>query len=147
MIVEDPNATGTMPLEQAGRGLVGAAGEEPELRDVFTGFRADTPWLFLNIDRDAAHSMGVSVAEVINALQVFFGSLYVNDFNLFGRTWQVNVQADERFRKKIADLKRLRVKSARIEQDNLIAAQRREPHARWPRRRKTRWCPWPGSFP
>jgi multidrug efflux pump len=68
--------------------------------------------------------MGISVGEVIGTLQVYFGSLYVNDFNLFGRTWQVNVQADERFRKKIADLKRLRVKSARIEQDNQIAALR-----------------------
>ena len=48
--------------------------------------------------------MGVSVGEIINALQVYFGSLYVNDFNLFGRTWQVNVQADVQFRKRASDL-------------------------------------------
>ncbi len=123
LIIEDPNATGATALEQAGRDLVTAASEEPELRDVFTGFRADTPWLFLNIDRDAAQTMGVSVGEIINTLQVYFGSLYVNDFNLFGRTWQVNVQADERFRKKIIDMKKLRVKSSRIDDENQMAMQ------------------------
>jgi multidrug efflux pump len=123
MIVEDPNASGATALERAGRSVVAAAGEESQVRDVFTGFRADTPWLYLNIDRDAANTMGVNVAEVINALQVFFGSLYVNDFNLFGRTWQVNVQADDKFRKKIADLKKVRVKSSRIEDENQMAAQ------------------------
>ncbi|MCE9565555.1 MAG: multidrug efflux RND transporter permease subunit [Planctomycetes bacterium] len=124
LIVEDPNATGAQALEEAGRLIVAAAEQEPELRDVFTGFRADTPWLTLNIDRDAAQTMGVSVSEIVNALQVYFGSLYVNDFNLFGRTWQVNVQGDERFRKQIADLKRLRVKSARVEAENRVAAER-----------------------
>ncbi|MBA4187662.1 MAG: transporter [Planctomycetaceae bacterium] len=124
MIIEDPNATGAQALEEAGRQVVATAAQEPELRDVFTGFRADTPWLSLNIDRDAAQTMGVSVSEVVNALQVYFGSLYVNDFNLFGRTWQVNVQGEERFRKQIADLKRLRVKSARVEAENRIASER-----------------------
>jgi len=124
MIVEDPSDTGARALEQAGRGLVDAASEKAELRDVFTGFRADTPWLYLNIDRDAAQSMGVSVSEVVNAMQVYFGSLYVNDFNLYGRTWQVNVQADEKFRKKVVDLKRLRVKSSRAEEENQLAALR-----------------------
>jgi multidrug efflux pump len=124
LIVEDPNNTGTRSLEEAGRNLVAAANEEPELRDAFTGFRADTPWLRLNIDRDAALTMGVSVAEIVNALQVYFGSLYVNDFNLFGRTWQVNVQADQQFRRFTSDLKRLRVKSARVETENRIASER-----------------------
>jgi multidrug efflux pump len=111
LIVEDPTVTGPRELESAGRDLVAAAREEHELRDVFTGFRADAPWLYLHIDRDAAQTMGVSVGDVIDALQVFFGSLYINDFNLFGRTWQVNVQADVPFRRRAADLKRLRVKN------------------------------------
>jgi multidrug efflux pump len=123
LIVEDPNDTGATALEQAGRAVVEAAREEPQLRDVFTGFRADTPWLFLDIDRDAAQARGVEIAEIINSLQVYFGSLYVNDFNLFGRTWQVNVQADDQFRRKIADLKKVRVKSARIEQENQLLVQ------------------------
>ncbi|MBA4063284.1 MAG: transporter [Isosphaera sp.] len=124
LMVEDPNATGAAALEEAGRGLVAAAGEEAQLRDVFTGFRADAPWLYLNIDRDAARTMGVEVSDVVSALQVYFGSLYVNDFNLFGRTWQVNVQADEPFRRRAADLKRLRVRSARAEEQNRLAAER-----------------------
>jgi multidrug efflux pump len=131
LIVEDPNDTGARALEDAGRTLVTDASDikdpatnEPLLHDVFTGFRADTPWLYLDIDRDAAQTMGVSVGEIINTLQVYFGSLYVNDFNLFGRTWQVNVQADDRFRKQITDLKKLRVKSARIDEENQMAAAR-----------------------
>ena len=113
MVIEDPGATGLKPLEEAGRNTVEAAKQEEDLRDVFTGFRADTPWLFLEIDRVAAQSMGVPVGEIINALQVYFGSLYVNDFNRFGRTWQVNVQAESKFRRQIADLKRIRVKNPR----------------------------------
>ena len=55
--------------------------------------------------------MGVSMGEVFNTLQVYLGSLYVNDFNRFGRTWQVNVQADANFRKQIDDLKQLKVRN------------------------------------
>ena len=57
--------------------------------------------------------MGVSMAEVFNTLQVYLGSLYVNDFNRFGRTWQVNVQGDADFRKQIEDLKQLKVRNER----------------------------------
>ena len=85
--------------------------QTPGLRDLFTSFRANTPWLYLDIDRTAAKTMGVSMAEVFNTLQVYLGSLYVNDFNLFGRTWQVNVQAEQDFREQIDDLKQLKVRS------------------------------------
>jgi multidrug efflux pump len=121
LVVEDRGDTGPEELEKVARGLVDAANEEKEqtaanpaagkVRDAFTGFRADTPWLQLHIDRDAAQLMGVTVSEIVNALQVYYGSLYVNDFNLFGRTWQVNVQADEKFRRRPPDLKRLQVKN------------------------------------
>ena len=66
------------------------------LSGLFTSFRANTPWLYLDIDRDKAKLAGVSIAELFNTLQVYLGSLYVNDFNLFGRTWQVNVQVAPR---------------------------------------------------
>ena len=124
MIVEDRGDTGAEELEKVGRSIVDATNDAaenglvdpvagpPVVRDAFTGYRADTPWLSLNIDRDAAQMMGVAVGDIVSALQVYFGSLYVNDFNLFGRTWQVNVQADERFRRRAPDLKRLRVKNA-----------------------------------
>ena len=67
------------------------------LQGLFSSFRADTPWLFLDIDRTQAKMMGVPFSEINSTLQVYLGSYYVNDFNRFGRTWQVNVQADARF--------------------------------------------------
>jgi multidrug efflux pump subunit AcrB len=87
----------------------------PGLRGLFTSFRADTTWLYLDIDRFAAKMMGVSIGDLFNTLQVYFGSLYVNDFNRFGRTWQVNVQADAKFRMRVDDLKRLKVRNDRGE--------------------------------
>ena len=66
----------------------------PGLEGVFTSLRANTPWLYLDIDRVKAKSMGVSLNDVFNTLQIYMGSLYVNNFNEFGRSWQVNVQAD-----------------------------------------------------
>jgi multidrug efflux pump subunit AcrB len=80
---------------------------------LFTSFRANTPWLYLNIDRIQAKMMAVSMAEVFNTLQVYLGSLYVNDFNRFGRTWQVNVQASSDFRKDTDDLRQLAIRSDR----------------------------------
>lgn len=85
--------------------------QAPQLEGLFTSFRANTPWLYLDIDRQRVKTMGVSMSEVFNTLQVYFGSLYVNDFNRFGRTWQVNVQADADFRKQIADLKQLKIRN------------------------------------
>ena len=90
-----------------------ASGNPAYLRNLFTSFRANTPWLFLDIDRAKLSTMGVSMREVFNTLQVYLGSLYVNDFNQFGRTWQVNVQGDANFRKQIEDLKQLKIRSER----------------------------------
>jgi multidrug efflux pump subunit AcrB len=84
-----------------------------EISGLFTSFRANTPWLDLKIDRTKARLLGVSIAELFNTLQVYLGSLYVNDFNLFGRTWQVNVQGQSDFRKQIEDLRQLKVRSER----------------------------------
>jgi len=118
LIVEDPGATESKELEAAGLALALRAGKEGELRDVFSGFRADTPWLFLEVNRVAAQVMGVPVSEIVSALQVYFGSLYVNDFNRFGRTWQVNLQAAVKYRKTEADLKRIRVKNPKATDPN-----------------------------
>jgi multidrug efflux pump len=82
---------------------------------LFTSFRANTPWLNLDIDREMVKTMGVSMSEVFNTLQVYLGSLYINDFNLFGRTWQVNVQADAKFRRRLEDLKLLKFRNDRGE--------------------------------
>ena len=96
----------------------------PGLPGLFTSFRANTPWLFLDIDRDKVKTMGVSMGEVFNTLQVYLGSLYVNDFNRFGRTWQVNVQGDANFRKQIEDLQ--------AAQDPQRAGRDGAASARWP---------------
>jgi multidrug efflux pump len=115
LVVLDPSGTGGTDLEEAGRQLVASGAESPELRDTFTGFRADTPWLFLDIDREKAQARGVLVGEIINCLQIYLGSLYVNDFNKFGRTWQENVQAEAGFRQTVPDVMRLKVKNSKNE--------------------------------
>jgi multidrug efflux pump len=122
LVIEDPGASEPAELEAAGRGVMDAASGEPELRDVFSGFRADTPWLYLDINRIAAQVMGVPVSEIVNAIQVYFGSLYVNDFNRFGRTWQVNLQANLKYRKQVGDLKHIRVKNPKAPEtgDNMV---------------------------
>ena len=76
------------------RGLLVAANQRPELGGVFSTYAADTPQVYLDIDRDKAQVLGVKITDIFNALQSTMGSFYVNDFNLFGRTWQVNVQSD-----------------------------------------------------
>jgi multidrug efflux pump len=120
LVIEDRGDAGRVELEKAARSIIDAThaaesddgGPPGQVRDAFTGYRADTPWLELKIDRDAAQRMGVAVGDIVSSLQMYFGSLYVNDFNLYGRTWQVNVQADDHYRRRAADLKRLRVKNA-----------------------------------
>ncbi|MCS7270072.1 MAG: efflux RND transporter permease subunit [Gemmataceae bacterium] len=110
LVILDPSAGPAQELEQAARSLTATARQQPQWREVFTGFRADSPWLYLDIDRTAAYTLGVSTAEILNALQVYFGSYYINDFNLFGRTWQVNVQADAAFRDRLSGFRSIWVK-------------------------------------
>ncbi len=104
---------GQKPLELAAvmRGLLVTANQQPELAGVFSTFAADTPQVYLDIDRDKAKVLGVKISDIFNALQSTLGGFYVNDFNLFGRTWQVNVQADSRFRNSIEDIYRIYVRS------------------------------------
>ena len=112
IIIEDRGDMGSAVLQEVGEKIVDRASHEVTgLQGLFSSFRADTPWLFLDIDRDQAKTMGVSMAEVFNMLQVYLGSLYINDFNRFGRTWQVNVQADAQYRKQSEDLKQFKVRN------------------------------------
>ena len=94
------------------RGLLVTANQQPELAGVFSTFAADTPQVFLDIDRDKAQVLGVKISDIFNALQSSLGGFYVNDFNLFGRTWQVNIQAEGRFRDGIDDIYRVYVRGA-----------------------------------
>ena len=93
------------------RGLVVAANQQPELAAVFTTFAADTPQIYLDIDRDKAQVLGVRTADIFNALQSTLGSFFINNFNVFGRTWQVNVQAETPSRESVEDIYRVYVRN------------------------------------
>ncbi len=111
MIVEDHGDSGLGALQRAGETIVEKGKQDPQLQGLFSSFRADTPWLFLDIDRTQAKMMGVPFSEINSTLQVYLGSYYVNDFNRFGRTWQVNLQGDARFREQAHDLKLLKIRT------------------------------------
>ena len=104
---------GQKPSEIAAvmRGLLATANQQPELSGVFSTFAADTPQIRLDLDRDKVQVLGIQVSDVFNALQSTLGGFFINDFNLFGRVWQVNVQADSRFRDVIEDIYRVYVRS------------------------------------
>jgi hydrophobe/amphiphile efflux-1 (HAE1) family protein len=111
IVIEDRGDTGPELLQSIADKTVAAGNSSAELRDLFSSFRANTPWLYLDIDRSAAKRMGLDIGDLFNTLQVYLGSLYVNDFNRFGRTWQVNVQAAAEFRNQIDDLKRVKIRN------------------------------------
>ncbi len=92
--------------------MVIGGNQRPELAGVFSTFSANTPQIYLDIDREKAQALGVKISDIFNALQSTLGGYYVNDFNLFGRTWQVNVQAETPFRSRIEDILRIYVRSA-----------------------------------
>jgi HAE1 family hydrophobic/amphiphilic exporter-1 len=94
-------------------GLTVAANQQRELAGVFSTYAANTPQIFLDIDRDKAQVLGVKISDIFNALQSTLGSYYVNDFNVFGRTWQVNIQADEQFRDQVSDIDSIYVRNAK----------------------------------
>ncbi|HEY1066221.1 MAG TPA: efflux RND transporter permease subunit, partial [Pirellulales bacterium] len=91
--------------------LVADGNKQPGLVGLVNNFRARTPQLFVEVDRAKAKTMGVPLTEVFDALQAYLGSYYVNDFNRFGRTWQVNVQADAPFRMDADSVRQLKVRN------------------------------------
>ncbi|MEM7074441.1 MAG: multidrug efflux RND transporter permease subunit [Pseudomonadota bacterium] len=92
-------------------GFVSGANADNRLSGVYTTFNATTPQLYLNIDREKLQTLGVSLDSLFLVLQANLGGYYVNDINLFGRTWQVNVEADEAFRNRTDDINRLHVRN------------------------------------
>ena len=106
---------GAEPAEVAAvaRGLVFAANQNPSLSRVFTTYSASTPQLYLDLDREKVQTLGVNLADVFSALQSVLGGYYVNDFNLFGRTWQVNIQGEAIERARIDDIYRINVRNAK----------------------------------
>jgi hydrophobe/amphiphile efflux-1 (HAE1) family protein len=106
--------SGAEPEDLAGvaRGLMIAAQSEPRLAGVFTTYGASTPQVYLDIDRERAQTLGISINDIFSTLQATMGGAYINDFNQFGRTWQVKVQASAAERMNIDDIFRVRVRSS-----------------------------------
>ncbi len=111
LVVEDRGNLGLAELQRVSDEIVAEGNRTPGLQGLFNSSRFDTPWVFLDVDRTKCLSLGVSVSEVFDALQYNFGSFYVNNFNEFGRNWQVNVQADPQFRDRVRDVGQLQVRS------------------------------------
>jgi hydrophobe/amphiphile efflux-1 (HAE1) family protein len=112
MMVQDQQGLGSAALAAAAQDLAGAANGVPGLAGVFTPFSSGTPTVFADIDRVKAEKLGVSPDKVFEALQVYLGSAYINDFNYLGRTYQVMAQADGRFRNTIDDIAHLKTRNA-----------------------------------
>ena len=112
MRIEDRLGRGPELLAAATDELVAAARKAPGLTQVFSPYTANTPQVFVDIDRVKAQKLGVPIQNVTDAVETYFGSTYVNDFNILGRTYHVTAQADLPFRKEAADLARLRTRNA-----------------------------------
>ncbi|MFO0805595.1 MAG: multidrug efflux RND transporter permease subunit [Gemmataceae bacterium] len=111
VMVRDKSAAGLAPLQAAADGLVADGNQTPGLVGLFTPFRSNTPQMFVDVDRTKCMSMGVPLNDVFLTLQVYLGGYYTNDFNQFGRTWQVNLQADPARRLLPEDVKQLKVRN------------------------------------
>src|SRR5579875_2107560 len=112
MMVEDRSGAGPAALQGAVYAMMGAAAKTPGLQQVFSLFETATPQIYLDIDRTKAQMLGVNMPDVFNALQVYIGGFYVNDFNLFGRTFRVQAQAAWPYRLEPQDVLNLRVRNA-----------------------------------
>ncbi len=105
-----PAAT-SQQLSQVADSLVDAARKQPELANVVSTFRGSVPAYNIHMDLDKLQTLGVPVTDAYNALQTFLGGLYVNDFNRFGHTWQVLIQAEPEFRNRPSDIDRFYVRT------------------------------------
>jgi multidrug efflux pump len=113
LYVEDRANLGPEALYGATWGTIGAAYATNVLQGVYSTYQINVPQIDLDVDRVKAKSLGVSLSSLYETLQVYLGSLYVNDFNQFGRTYQVVAQADSKFRDGADDIRRLKVRNER----------------------------------
>ncbi len=112
MQIEDRAGFGYQTLDEVTKAFLGKAYQTPELAGLFSSFQINVPQLYADLDRAKAEQLGVSVTDVFETLQIYLGSLYVNDFNAFGRTYSVRVQADAKFRSQAEDIGQLKVRSS-----------------------------------
>jgi len=110
-VLMDMGSSDPKALGRTLRGLTVAANQDPQLRRVFSTFSDSAPSIYLDIDRDKVQILGVALSDVFQALQASLGGYYVNDMNLFGRTWQVQVQAEGTDRASVNDIYRINVRS------------------------------------
>jgi multidrug efflux pump len=112
MELEDRAGLGEGELFQAAQTLLGKAYQTPQLAGLFSGFQINVPQLYLDVDREKVKQEGILLTDLFQTVQVYLGSLYVNDFNRFGRTYQVIVQADAPFRATAENIPQLKVRNA-----------------------------------
>jgi multidrug efflux pump len=112
LYLEDRGSLGYEALDQATKAFLAKAYQAPELAGLFSTYQVNVPQLYADIDRTKARQLGVPVTEVFDTMQVYLGSLYVNDFNKFGRTYSVRVQADAPYRARAEDVGLLKVRSS-----------------------------------
>jgi hydrophobe/amphiphile efflux-1 (HAE1) family protein len=111
-MVEDRANGDVEQLQAATQGLLGAAFQRPEIGFAQTSFRTSVPQYNVEVNLEKVQTLGIPVTDVYNALQTFLGGLYVNDFNRFGRTWRVLLQAEPEYRYRPEDVKRFYVRTS-----------------------------------
>lgn len=109
--IEDRAGFGYEALNEATQAFLAKARQAPELAGLFSSYQVNVPQLFADIDRTKARQLGVAVTDVFDTMQIYLGSIYVNDFNKFGRTYTVRVQADAPYRARAEDVGHLKVRS------------------------------------
>ncbi|MCM2439058.1 efflux RND transporter permease subunit [Agrobacterium vitis] len=125
--LEDRAGLGYQALDEATKAVLAKAYQTPELTGLFSSFQINVPQLYADLDRAKAEQLGVSVTDVFQTLQIYLGSLYVNDFNAFGRTYSVRAQADAKFRATSDNIGQLKVRSASGQMIPLSALLRVDP--------------------
>jgi len=115
MQIQDRGHEGFTALNNAVGAMLQAGRQSPDLVGLFTSYQNNVPQLYADIDRVKAKSQGISMSEIFETMQTYLGSLYVNDLNLFGRTYQVITQADSPFRRLPEQIGRLKIRNARGE--------------------------------
>jgi len=115
VMVRDTGDLGLDMLQESAEGLANTGNKQPGLVGLYSAFRSRTPQMYVDVDRQRAKKMGVPLDEVFLALQLYLGGFYTNDFNQFGRTWQVNLQADPAFRLTPDQVRQLKVRNSRGE--------------------------------
>ena len=117
MWLQDRNGRGSVELSDVAQKLAEAANKRPELQGVSTSFTVNAPQLFVELDREKARTLGVNVSDVFQTMQATFGSSYINDFNLYGRTFRVYTQSEKDYRARPEDLAEVYVRN---KQDEMI---------------------------